>query len=115
MTHEDINAIVAAVLEAQQPKKTDRFINLVNSIVSAIVVALLIYAANVFNTMSERVERTERRFDNMIDLNVYQSLMIDYNFDVLNKEHQEKLNKIYIPEMTFSRGGGSSYKNESNK
>lgn len=104
MTPEDINSIVTAVLEAQQPKKTERLINLINSVISAIVVALLIYAANVFSNMNERVERSEKRFENMVDLNVYQSMMIDYNFDVLNKSHNEKLNKIYVPEMLFTRG-----------
>jgi hypothetical protein len=114
MGEEAVRAIVQEVLIAQRPTKREAVIAVLNPILVSVSSALLIAALGYFYALMQRVDNVETRLNNMVDLNIYQSRMIDHNFKQLAPKEME-LNTIYIPEMIFSRGGGSSHTQNNSK
>ena len=125
MSEEQIEKIVREVIAAQKPKRHEVALQFIAPTVSALVVSALLYTASIFGKFVDRVERsekqiielrntfdqtcfkTDKRIDDIIDLNMYQSMLIDYNFRVLNSAGVD-MHKIYMPDRQFSRSGGSN-------
>lgn len=109
MSTEDKQEIIDLINQLH-PKKQNQMLQTINSIVSGIVLALLVYTSTIIVEMFERVRKNEVEIQNMkrdisdhIDMDLYRSMLIDYNFDVVNINNFP-LNKIYQPGLN-SRGG----------
>jgi len=100
MSSEDHERIVELINELHAPNKVQR-LQVINSIISGVVLALLIYTSNVIVNLFEKVQMQEKELQNIKrdlddhqDMDLYRSMLIDYNFKIVNATGQP-LNIIY--------------------
>jgi hypothetical protein len=97
MSTEEHQKIIDLINELHPKDKIQR-LQVINSIISGVVLALLIYTSNVIVNLFEKVRKHEVEIQNHIDMDLYRSMMIDYNFKVVNINNLP-LNTIYQPDM----------------
>ena len=109
MSSEDHERIVELINELHSPNKGQR-LQVINSIISGVVLALLIYTSNVIVNLFEKVQLQEKELQNIKrdlddhqDMDLYRSMLIDYNFKIVNATGQP-LNIIYQPGFTLRSG-----------
>ena len=99
MSTDEHQKIIDLINELHPKDKIQR-LQVINSIISGVVLALLIYTSNVIVNLFEKVRKHEVEIQNHIDMDLYRSMMIDYNFKVVNINNLP-LNTIYQPDMTL--------------
>ena len=99
MSTEEHQKIIDLINELHPKDKIQR-LQVINSIISGVVLALLIYTSNVIVNLFEKVRKQEIELQNHIDMDLYRSMLIDYNFKVVNTTNLP-LNAIYQPDMTL--------------
>jgi hypothetical protein len=109
MSSEDHQKIIDLINELHPPNKAQRW-QFINSVVSGVVLALLIYTSNVIVNLFEKVQLQEKELQNIKrdlddhqDMDLYRSMLIDYNFKIVNATDQP-LNIIYQPGFTLRSG-----------
>jgi hypothetical protein len=109
MSSEDHERIVELINELHAPNKVQR-LQVINSIISGVVLALLIYTSNVIVNLFEKVQLQEKELQNIKrdlddhqDMDLYRSMLIDHNFKIVNATGQP-LNIIYQPGFTLRSG-----------
>jgi hypothetical protein len=99
MSTEEHQKIIDLINELHPKDKIQR-LQVLNSIISGVVLALLIYTSNVIVNLFEKVRKQEIELQNHIDMDLYRSMLIDYNFKVVNTTNLP-LNAIYQPDMNL--------------
>ena len=99
MSTEEHQKIIDLINELHPKDKVQR-LQVINSIISGVVLALLLYTSNVIVNLFEKVRKQEIELQNHIDMDLYRSMLIDYNFKVVNSTNLP-LNMIYQPDMTL--------------